>query len=728
LYSTRVLELIQIFILYSVMIFGIGTIITKPFTKGRGIKYWICTNLVVGNFYIINVTFLLAYMKCLHRFSTILALLGGAVLIRYIVDRKKVEAYWTKKYGVVIKLLKREYGSRLLAQQILRGTISRVKEGFIFLGKGRVLELVLLMSAMVINVYYYSYQPLNFVSYAAPDVEVHLYWIQSLVGGKIFPAGVYPFGMHCIGAVLAIVFDISAVTIARMLGVVTSFYIMLLCYLLVRYLCKLKYAPIVGFYIFSIANIMENATYNRYSAMISQEYAMIFLVPIMYFLYLYLNNKGMQELVLFGMAFSLTLAIHFYITAVAAFFFLAIGAVYLYRMIKRRMLIPIIICGIISTLTAIAPLALGLCFGYELEQSFKYGASVIMDDEAMYSGNEIENVEEVVEEEKTLQEKVEDSIFILDKFVFSDVRFVWLFIAVIVLVLVLWGVQIYQKRVTDSTLEFLSQMIYLLIILLETVLYAWDILIIVEPRRMGIFVAYMLPVVIAIPFEVLHLIKQDKKYWGYLSNGVAIVSLTSAVYFICAANQVKTLPDIYYFQTSGAMRATCDIIRHCEDETWTIVSSVNETALTYNKGYHYELYDFLMEMEEYEKGTELYIPTEYVFFYVEKMPIQKYGYSFAVDDEILRKRECVSKEAALESLGNEYSNVNDFYKNKRMQLMSRMYYWAQTYQQYFPDEMTIFYEDEELVVYCLKQNTYALNNLAINYREELVNEGTKEWK
>ena len=47
---------------------------------------------------------------------------------------------------------------------------------------------------------------------------------------------------------------------------------------------------------------------------------------------------------------------------------------------------------------------------------------------------------------------------------------------------------------------------------------------------------------------------------------------------------------------------------------------------------------------------------------------------------------------------------------------------AKAYQNYFPDEMTVFYEDDEIVVYRLKQNTYALNNLAIDYREELLYE------
>ena len=190
-------------------------------------------------------------------------------------------------------------------------------------------------------------------------------------------------------------------------------------------------------------------------------------------------------------------------------------------------------------------------------------------------------------------------------------------------------------------------------------------------------------------------------------------------FYIGMNGMEKELPTVYYFQTTGAMKATCDIIKHYEKDSWTIVSPVNETTLTYNHGYHYELWDFITELEHYQEGMELYIPTEYVFFYVEKMPIQLYGYSFSVNDKILRKRDSVSVEAAMGEIGHDYKKADEYYKYKRMQLMSRMYYWTKAYQKYFPDEMTVFYEDDEIVVYRLKQNTYALNNLAINYRKEL---------
>ena len=732
MYSTRVLELIQIFGLYTILVFGLAEIIAKPFTRRKEITYRICMDLVVGNFYIINMMFLLAYLKCLYQPVMIVLFLIGAVTIRYFADREQVISYWKQKYNILCKILKGEYGRNLVRQKIIKRSVQGVKSTIFNLCKGRMIEGILLFIAMGINVYYFSYQALNFVSYAAPDVEVHMYWIQSLVGGKLFPAGVYPFGMHCVGAAISLIFGVSAVTVGRMLGVVTSFYIMLLCYLFVKSLCRLKYAPIFGFMIFTIANLTVDTTYMRYSAMISQEYAMLFLVPVMFFLYLYLNEKGMQELVLFGMSFSLTVAVHFYITAVVCFFFLSVGVVYLYRMIKRKMLIPIILCGIISIFIAIAPLLVGLCMGYELEQSFIYGASVIMNDSDMYAdstGNtKQDTVEEEQEEEKVIYTPkiiIEESVSQLENYVFKDVRYLWICVIPVVLVILMWLTGVLLRKVTNRTLEYLSQMIYLIFLLTEVILDRFELPVVIEPKRMGIFIAYMLPLLMAIPLEMCYKLLQKYQSWRILCNVAALGCLGMTCFYIGMNGMEKELPTVYYFQTTGAMKAACDIIRHYEKDTWTIVSPVNETTLTYNHGYHYEMWDFITELEDYKEGMELYIPTEYVFFYVEKMPIQQYGTRFSVDDEILRKRDSISIEAAMEEIGNDFRKADEYYKFKRLELMSRMYFWANAYQKYFQDEMTVFYEDDEIVVYRLKQNTYALNNLAIDYRKELLYEQDK---
>jgi hypothetical protein len=48
-------------------------------------------------------------------------------------------------------------------------------------------------------------------------------------------------------------------------------------------------------------------------------------------------------------------------------------------------------------------------------------------------------------------------------------------------------------------------------------------------------------------------------------------------------------------------------------------------------------------------------------------------------------------------------------------LQAKAYAWAREYQKYFPNEMTVFYEDEEIIVFNIRQNPYALNNFAIPY-------------
>lgn len=47
--------------------------------------------------------------------------------------------------------------------------------------------------------------------------------------------------------------------------------------------------------------------------------------------------------------------------------------------------------------------------------------------------------------------------------------------------------------------------------------------------------------------------------------------------------------------------------------------------------------------------------------------------------------------------------------------MAKAYYWAQEYEKYFKNEMDVYYEDQELIVYRVRQNVYAINNFSIDY-------------
>lgn len=125
-------------------------------------------------------------------------------------------------------------------------------------------------------------------------------------------------------------------------------------------------------------------------------------------------------------------------------------------------------------------------------------------------------------------------------------------------------------------------------------------------------------------------------------------------------------------------------------------------------GWHYEVIDFLRSMENYDEEDEMYIPTQYVFFFVEKDCVN-YAYG-----EFTETDSHVSEEWASYDLPGGGGLV-PYNSTQRIVTNSRMYYWAQEYQKRFPNEMKVFYEDDEFVCYFIEQNEYYLNNFAIDY-------------
>jgi hypothetical protein len=673
--------------------------------------------------------FLLAYLKLIYRPVVVFVMLFVAIIIRYLMEPKRINIYWKNKMTLFTQIFAGEYGLRLVFRNFIKVYIlniaSKQKKNYF----DNLIELLFIIGILGIHLYYSSYQTLNFVSYGAPDVEVHLYWIQSLVGGKLFPAGVYPFGMHCIGGALSILYDIPAVIIARMLGVVVSTYIMLNCYLFIRENCKLRYAPAFAMLAYLLCNYGASSTYSRYAFMITQEYAMLFLYPMAVFLYRYLSQKKKEDLILFGISFSLTLSVHFYVTVVALIFCLAVGIIFLVHMWKNKMLIPLLVMGVVSTAVAIFPLAVGLVTGYELEQSFKYGAAVISNDKGLYGGEEGKKSDITLDKPYTIdgvKEKMQQILLanVVTKSVYILVYLIPMAIILIVSLTRL-GISGFKKNVALDMLRLFSLIVYGALLFVQEFAIIFDFPVILDPQRNGIFLAYFSPVLIALTLDCIYQVFKENTVLNGMVSKVMVIAIGSLVYLVFHFGFVKDYGYIYYFQTKGAMAVVEDIIHNYEKYSWTVVSAVNETSLVYNYGYHYELIEFLYKQEDYNKDADIYIPTPYVFFIVEKLPINRYGYGFTVEEVRSLNREPISYEYMMDEITGE-SGQDKYYHEQRPKLMARISYWAKEYKKLFPDEMTIYYEDDEIIVYRLKQNEYALNNLSIDYKRLTKEENQNE--
>lgn len=162
-------------------------------------------------------------------------------------------------------------------------------------------------------------------------------------------------------------------------------------------------------------------------------------------------------------------------------------------------------------------------------------------------------------------------------------------------------------------------------------------------------------------------------------------------------------------EMNEAILCTTNILKENKgkNDTWTIVSENDELQMIELYGRHKETITFLEQMEHWNQTKEILIPTERVYFYIEKKPL---NYADEYEGKISEISEKQAKKALPESTGmNAYSGTN------RSITMSRMYYWAQEFQKLYPNEFKVYFEDENFVCYYIEQNVYRLYNFAIDY-------------
>ena len=189
---------------------------------------------------------------------------------------------------------------------------------------------------------------------------------------------------------------------------------------------------------------------------------------------------------------------------------------------------------------------------------------------------------------------------------------------------------------------------------------------------------------------------------------------------------------LYYELTryNSVVEVTNSIIENCPKYQYTIISTTEELYQAIESGRHEEILDFYNK----SKQEKYIIPTEYLFFYVEKKPIQyaqhhfftgprwlaqaKYTKFYKYSNEVLSEGDEIVNSQISEFLLNEPITItgkaSDAYSNikNREILESEMYFWCQKFKMHFPNEIKVYYEDEDFICYVVKQNTDHLYDLS----------------
>ena len=755
------LRFVSIFAAYTGLTVLLPAIMFRRILAGRRLSEQFLMGYTFGNFYIINIVFAVQLLHISDFWTLVLFTAVLGILIWSRVNRVSLRELCMKTGIVCKKILQGSMGIKGFLYRVKNRSMAVLKKAvWLFYCEVVCNTLQWILAGAVIAALFWIYgrQLILTYGYRASDIPVHLNWINQMSRGNLFASGVYPFGFHCMVYYLHAVFGFDTYVILCVFYLVQVFFIHIVLLAMLKLLCRSLYLPYAGIMVYILGSFWARQTYSRFGSSLPQEFGMIFVIPSVYFLIRFFqtekkNLKNREtKLILgcFALAFSLTLAIHFYGTMIAGLCCIGIAVGFCTRFLNKEYFRRIMLTGIISVFLAVLPMGIAFAGGTPLQGSLGWGLSVINGDSSDTedtSENEaaqkqameemaarlIENTQnsnsesaqtgeipiiteapkhsltdkarEIPKKMKNLREMM---IRRIQEFIINSQE-QWCAYAVPagIAVLILLGLMfIILRRITYGEM-LMSAGFCMGILTLLLCAGNLGLPVLMDPARCSIYYVYLLIVSITVLGDGLLYLIFMPRILTIPRNVVSFILTVSMAAGMIHQGLVKTPDFISDYVSNGAFTCLTNIIKENKDETWTIVSANDETQMGLDHGWHYETITFLRKQEHINKDTKLIIPTEKVYFFIEKIPL---NYSVVYSGS----GQSISKKGASQSLPNS-GGIGMYQGEGRWILMSRMYYWAQAFMEMYPNEMKVYYESEDFVCYVIPQNMYHQYNFAIDY-------------
>lgn len=755
------LRFVSIFAAYTGLTVLLPAIMFRRILAGRRLSEQFLMCYTFGNFYIINIVFAVQLLHISGFWTLVLFTAVPGILIWGRVNRVSLRELCMKTGIVCKKILQGSMGIKGFLYRVKNRSMAVLKKAvWLFYCEVVCNTLQWILAGAVIAALFWIYgrQLILTYGYCASDIPVHLNWINQMSRGNLFASGVYPFGFHCMVYYLHAVFGFDTYVILCVFYLVQVFFIHIVLLAMLKLLCRSLYLPYAGIMVYILGSFWARQTYSRFGSSLPQEFGMIFVIPSVYFLIRFFqtekkNLKNREtKLILgcFALAFSLTLAIHFYGTMIAGLCCIGIAVGFCTRFLNKEYFRRIMLTGIISIFLAVLPMGIAFAGGTPLQGSLGWGLSVINGDSSDTedtSENEaaqkqameemaarlIENTQnsnsesvqtgeipiiteapkhsltdkarEIRKKMKNLREMM---IRRIQEFIINS-REQWCAYAVLagIAVLILLGLMfIILRRITYGEM-LMSAGFCMGILTLLLCAGNLGLPVLMDPARCSIYYVYLLIVSITVLGDGLLYLIFMPRILTIPRNAVSFILTVSMAAGMIHQGLVKTPDFISDYVSNGAFTCLTNIIKENKDETWTIVSANDETQMGLDHGWHYETITFLRKQEHINKDTKLIIPTEKVYFFIEKIPL---NYSVVYSGS----GQSISKKGASQSLPNS-GGIGMYQGEGRWILMSRMYYWAQAFMEMYPNETKVYYESEDFVCYVISQNMYHQYNFAIDY-------------
>lgn len=767
-----ILQFVGIFAAYTGITTVLPAVMFRRILKGRRLPEQFLMCYTFGNFYIINIVFALQLLHISNWYTLTGLTVTLSVGIGLLANRIPVRGLLKKSGRTGKKLLTGSMGRRSAVSGFFQSVGKAAGSVLRFLYSEVVkqpLQSIFFAGVVLSLCWIYGRQLVLTYGYRASDIPVHMNWINQMSRGNLFASGVYPFGFHCMIYYLHTVFRVDTYVLLCEFFFVQVLFLHGVLLAMLQLFCKSKYLPYGGLLVYIWGDFWAKQTYYRFFSTLPQEFGMIFVIPSIYFLIRFFQmdkeklktKEARITLQCFAMAFSLTLAIHFYGTMIAGLCCIGIAAGFCYRFLRKEYFCRIMVTGILSVMTAVLPMGIAFATGTPLQGSLGWGMSVInggkKEEATVYeipeeteeesktqivldNGTVIEinrtsgeastqqQTEEMVQQTETeappapkvsLKERLQQLKPKLKNVIVAMAQRIREFILILDNDLASYGVLAVFAAVTalgflffiigprehGAMLMSFGFCMGILTILLCAGVFGLPPL--MDGARCSIYYAYLLSTVPALLLDgAAYLFFRAKKRMFFRD----LVSFAVSVAMLLGLFQSGLLKTPGYdsgYVTNGARTCLTNIIKENEDETWTIVSANDETQMGLDHGWHYETITFLRKQERLKEDTSIIIPTRKVYFFIEKIPLN-YSVAYA------KSGQSISQKGASQSLPNS-GGIGMYQGEGRWILMSRMYYWAQAFMERYPNDMKVYYESEDFICYEIQQNMYHQYNFAIDY-------------
>ena len=662
------------------------------------------------------------------------------------------------------------------------------------------IEYIILSAIVVYGVIYFSYSPFVNHSYGFGDMYTHHSWIYGMTEGKIFSAGVYPEGMHCVVYLMHTISGITVYNCNLFLGCIHISVYLLSAYCLMREIFRWRGTPLCVLTVFLVAAVGGSdlmVSMSRLQRTLPGDYGLYTVFLCALFLLRFLKEevpKGWQRerplewlknenLLIFYMSLAASIAIHFYVTIIAFFVCLPFAIVFFARALSPRRFQPLVAAVLCGVTIAMLPMGGALLSGIPFQGSIGWALSIMSGEKTEADMSQLEDPDigspgeetpgspgeeipgspgeetpgspgeetpgspggEQPEEpapQLSLWETIKLKAGILyrlgycrltDNTVGSWMVRLSLLAAAFWLIYRLICMLIRPLReaadIFDNYLPIIGASLFV------TILYAAPYLSLpefVSFNRVPSTAYILLLMVAAMPVDVLLSAPQR-----FLPNPLMQSVSLACVASICAVMLLTGYYHGYFYGELTRYRSVVDvtssIIETFPRYTYTIVSSTDELYGVIQYGRHEELLDFLKAVE---RGNSYYLPTEYVFVYVEKKPIKHAQYHFssgpswlatdiyADNSALLYGSETskypnifaseISDESADMTVGMYPTSYNT-YRNLTIRTIinSKANKWCHDFADLYDHDMKVYYEDDDFVCYYFRQNTYSLYDLSI---------------